>query len=123
MPKRKSGAQPGNTNALKSGFYSPRFTSIELGDLQTMLKADGLNNEINLMRVQTATFKMSPMERRISNLSCKLLIPSARPPPAWPIALSTRLTDTIDNFAPVNVRGGGNKSADFIPGDPNPQLQ
>jgi hypothetical protein len=27
MPKRKGGGQPGNTNALKSGFYSPRFTS------------------------------------------------------------------------------------------------
>jgi hypothetical protein len=42
---------------------------------------------------------------------------------AWSIALSPRLTDTIGDLAPVNVRGGGNKSTDFIPGDPNPQKE
>jgi len=49
---RKKGAQPANTNALKHGFYSPRFTITELSDLETLLHADGLDDEINLMRVQ-----------------------------------------------------------------------
>jgi hypothetical protein len=52
MPKRKRGAQPANTNALKSGFWSSRFTSTELSDLETLLEADGLNQEIENMRVQ-----------------------------------------------------------------------
>ena len=48
--KRKRGAQPGNTNALKHGFYSPRFSPLELRDLDTAL-ADGLDDEIALLRV------------------------------------------------------------------------
>jgi hypothetical protein len=52
MSKRKGGGQPGNTNALKSGFFSKRFTSIELSDLETLLEADGLNSSIDLMYTQ-----------------------------------------------------------------------
>ena len=37
MPKRSRGAQPGNTNALKHGFYSERFSQLELTDLETAL--------------------------------------------------------------------------------------
>ena len=48
--RRKQGAQPGNFNALKHGFYSRRFSSLELRDLDTAL-ADGLDDEIALLRV------------------------------------------------------------------------
>ncbi len=48
--KRKRGGQPGNTNALKGGFYSPRFANLELSDLDTAL-GDGLADEIALLRV------------------------------------------------------------------------
>lgn len=48
--KRKRGAQPGNLNALKHGFYSRRFRELELEDLDAAL-ADGLANEIALLRV------------------------------------------------------------------------
>jgi len=48
--KRKAGAQPGNFNALKHGFYSQRFSSLELHDLDTAL-ADGLDDEIALLRI------------------------------------------------------------------------
>jgi len=48
--KRKPGAQPRNTNALKHGFYSRRFRQLELFDLEDALK-DGLNDEIALLRV------------------------------------------------------------------------
>lgn len=48
--KRKRGAQPGNSNALRHGFYSPRFNNLELSDLDTAL-GDGLVDEIALLRV------------------------------------------------------------------------
>ena len=48
--KRKRGAQPNNTNALKHGFYSHRFNNLELTDLDTTL-SEGLTDEIALLRV------------------------------------------------------------------------
>jgi hypothetical protein len=44
------GGQPGNTNALKHGFYSRRFRDIEFSDLDVITVAD-LQNEIAMMRV------------------------------------------------------------------------
>ena len=55
MPKRTRGAQPGNTNAIKHGFYSQQFSQIELTDLETAL-GDGLGDEIALMRVLIRRF-------------------------------------------------------------------
>ncbi len=49
MP-RKRGAKPGNTNALKHGFYSRQFREVELADLEAML-AKGLESEIAMLRV------------------------------------------------------------------------
>ena len=46
---RKRGGQPGNTNALKHGFYSRAFRSVDLDDLDTLeLK---LEDEIAAARV------------------------------------------------------------------------
>lgn len=50
MPERKRGAQPGNLNALKHGFYARNFTELEVKDLETIL-GSGLINEISMMRV------------------------------------------------------------------------
>lgn len=47
---RNRGGQPGNTNALKHGFYSRRFRDIEFSDLDVITVAD-LQNEIAMMRV------------------------------------------------------------------------
>jgi len=47
---RKPGGQPGNWNAFKHGFYSRRYKPLELGDLE-MLTVDGLEDEIDLLRV------------------------------------------------------------------------
>ena len=55
MPKRPKGAQPGNTNALKHGFYSKRFSDLELTDLEFTL-GDGLGDEIALLRVLLRRF-------------------------------------------------------------------
>jgi hypothetical protein len=46
---RKPGAQPGNTNAFKHGFYSRFFKGGEISDLDGVT-AD-LTSEINMMRV------------------------------------------------------------------------
>jgi hypothetical protein len=49
--KRKRGAQPGNQNALKHGFYSRAFRQLEMSDLQSVLA--GLEGEIQAMRIFT----------------------------------------------------------------------
>ena len=49
---RRRGAQPGNTNALKHGFYARAYRSGELADLDAML-TEGLTDEISLLRVAT----------------------------------------------------------------------
>ena len=49
---RDQGAQPGNTNALKHGFYSPRFKKGEVIDLESAL-ANGLDDEVSMLRVIT----------------------------------------------------------------------
>ena len=48
--KRKRGAQPGNTNSFRHGFYSRRFHQLELDDLVNQPNA-GLEDEITLLRV------------------------------------------------------------------------
>jgi hypothetical protein len=52
MSKRKEGGQPGNTNALKFGHFSRRFTPLELSDLEALLSANKLDSFINAMVVQ-----------------------------------------------------------------------
>jgi hypothetical protein len=47
---RKRGAQPGNLNALKHGFYSRRFTASEAEDLEARL-CEGITDEVAMMRV------------------------------------------------------------------------
>jgi hypothetical protein len=47
---RRRGAQPGNMNALKHGFYSPRFNRGELTDLEQGIPYN-LTDEINMLRV------------------------------------------------------------------------
>lgn len=49
-PPRRRGAQPGNTNALKKGFYSLRFCNGELADLEETTP-DSLRDEIAMLRV------------------------------------------------------------------------
>lgn len=48
--KRRRGGQPGNTNAVKHGFYARSFDEIEAADLEAVL-ATGLSDEIMMLRV------------------------------------------------------------------------
>ena len=52
MTPRQPGAQPGNLNALKHGFYSRRFSDMERLDLEALME-DGLDSEIAMLRVAT----------------------------------------------------------------------
>jgi hypothetical protein len=49
MTSRTRGAQPGNNNALKHGFYSREFRNVELHDLDVI--ECSLENEIAGLRV------------------------------------------------------------------------
>ncbi len=49
-PLRKRGAQPGNRNAVKHGFYSTRLRPVEAADLDNVKTAD-LAGEIDLIRI------------------------------------------------------------------------
>lgn len=52
--KRKRGAQPGNSNNLKHGLYSRRFTQEETSDLAAALDTTTtLDHEIAMLRVAT----------------------------------------------------------------------
>ncbi len=49
-PARKRGAQPGNTNALKHGFYAKGFHEIEMGELEAYFDGS-VDDEIAMLRV------------------------------------------------------------------------
>ena len=49
MPTKKKGAQPGNQNALKHGFYSSYFRPAEKRDF-SRFDDETLESEINLLR-------------------------------------------------------------------------
>ena len=52
---RKRGAQPGNTNAIKHGFYAKNFSPAEHQDLEAA-PGQGLSDEIALLRVLIRRF-------------------------------------------------------------------
>jgi hypothetical protein len=49
-PKKKRGAPPGNTNAIKHGYYSPRFGPASRRDPQN-LDSTGIVDQIDLLKL------------------------------------------------------------------------
>lgn len=49
VKRRKRGAQPGNKNALKHGFYASHFNPNEISSLKNV--RNGLEDEINMLRL------------------------------------------------------------------------
>ena len=91
--KRKRGGQPGNSNALKHGFYSRRFSKLELKDLDIILNHHKFEDEIALLHV---------ISRRMFNIADKE-------------------ADSIEDWATVNfaigstvTRIGGLKKVQFM---------
>jgi hypothetical protein len=50
LPRKKRGAQAGNTNAVKHGFYSRCFRCEELADIN-QLSGEDLQGDITMLRV------------------------------------------------------------------------
>jgi hypothetical protein len=73
--QRHRGAQPGNTNALKHGFYSARFSPLEARDLDVALR-DGVEDEIALLRItirrvfDLATEEGEDLKKILKNMNC-----------------------------------------------------
>ncbi len=59
-PKPKRGAQPGNQNARKHGFYSKHFTPEQIEQLENADDLKDLGPEINLLRVKLNTLLNDP---------------------------------------------------------------
>jgi len=58
--KRNKGAQPGNRNARKHGFYSKVMTRSEKLELQKAVSVEGLGDEIALLRLNPSLPLMEP---------------------------------------------------------------
>lgn len=101
--KRKPGAQPGNVNAWKHGFYSRRFKLLELCDLEAVL-SNSLNDEIALLRV---------VIRRVFNIADKDAVTLKD----WSMALSTlgaAATRLAGLIRAQNLSGGKQDIEEFL---------
>ena len=100
--KRKQGAQAGNLNAFKHGFYSRRFTKLELRHLGVVL-SDGLLDEIALSRV---------LLRRYFYLANK----KAKTLDEWGAVVSIcgAIAARLTNMVRVQYLLSGNKSGDLF---------
>ena len=58
--KRKSGAQPGNQNSRKHGFYSSFVTPAERRKLKEASGLLGLKHELDFLRVKLGTMMSNP---------------------------------------------------------------
>jgi uncharacterized protein YjcR len=75
--KRPRGAQPGNTNAVKHGFYSRQFRPQEISDLDSILMGN-LDDEINMFRIIT---------RRVFDLAVEKKVPKEEELTHWIAAM------------------------------------
>jgi hypothetical protein len=64
-PKKKRGAPPGNTNALKHGYYSPRFGPASRRHPQN-IDPTGVADQIDLLRVYI--FHIKELSEQINNV-------------------------------------------------------
>jgi hypothetical protein len=55
QPKRKKGAQPGNRNARKHGFYSKVLTPEQQDVLNLATRVTGLDREVAILRLKIAS--------------------------------------------------------------------
>ena len=65
QPKRRRGAQPGNRNAVKHGYYSRAFPREENRDLRSAADVRGLDEEIALVRHVIKKAAASPDDRHM----------------------------------------------------------
>ena len=80
ISKRSRGAQPGNTNAVKHGFYSRQFRPQEISDLDSILMGN-LDDEINMFRV---------VMRRVYDLANEKKVSKEEELAHWTAAMETQ---------------------------------
>src|SRR5512136_2626870 len=66
LPKRKPGAQPGNSNALRHGFYAKSFTEAEMRRLDADIEGEFID-EIALARTNAA--RLAELLKNYKNMS------------------------------------------------------
>jgi hypothetical protein len=71
--KRKSGAQRGNQNARKHGFYSKMLTSQEKRALRVAADLDGLDQEIAVLRVKLQSLISQDSNQHLINQTAETL--------------------------------------------------
>ena len=72
--KRKRGAQPGNRNALKHGFYSPALTPQEISLVWNAVNLKGIDPAIAVIRIKLAlALERDPANRRLLEDTAKLI--------------------------------------------------
>jgi hypothetical protein len=72
--KRKRGAQTGNRNARKHGFYSATLSPAETQELWNITTLEGVDSEIALIRVKLqSSLRYDPGNRRVIREASRLL--------------------------------------------------
>ena len=72
--KRKRGAQPGNRNARRHGFYAAGLTEMEVGRVWDAIANDGLAPELAVLRVKLdAALGRGPASTRLRRDAARLL--------------------------------------------------
>jgi hypothetical protein len=116
--KRKPGAQPGNHNARKHGFYSRNISPEQLANLPPATKTPGLDSEIALLRLKISSIvhddphNLDPLLRTVASLRLavatrhKLVSRRRRSSRAF---LNQVISDAVEMFvsqAPEDLSGG-----------------
>jgi len=73
--KRKRGAQKGNRNACKHGFYSGTLSPAEICQLRNIIDLEGVDPEIALIRVKLqSSLQYDPDNPRVITEASRLLV-------------------------------------------------
>jgi hypothetical protein len=73
--KRKRGAQKGNRNARKHGFYSAALSPAQTSQLWNITNVEGVDPEIALIRVKLqSSLQYDPGNRRVVREASRLLV-------------------------------------------------
>ena len=73
--KRKRGAQKGNRNACKHGFYSGTLSPAEICQLRNIIDMEGVDPEIALIRVKLqSSLQYDPDNPRVITEASRLLV-------------------------------------------------
>ena len=109
--KRRRGAQPGNTNALKHGFYSAKFRDPETFDLNSLEITD-LESEINAMRVYTR--RMLELADGIDNLDHAISILYALSMSSGRVAMLARTQQLLQGSQDQKITAALNAALDQV---------